>query len=114
MKLPNIFETDVTPLALFAGDVVYSEGEQPTEMYIVQSGEVERRVNGICLETVGPDGFFGEMALADHGPRAATAVAKTECILIPVSEKHFLFMVQEMPLFALEIMRTMVTRARKL
>lgn len=76
MKLPNIFETDVTPIALFAGDVVYSEGEQPEAMYIVQSGEVDLLVNGIYMETVGPDGFFGEMALAEHGPRGATAVAR--------------------------------------
>jgi CRP-like cAMP-binding protein len=112
MKLPNIFETEVTPLALFAGDVIYSDGDEPDAMYIVQSGEVEIRINGMCMETVGPDGFFGEMALVDHGPRAATAVAKTECILIPVSEKHFVYMVEETPLFALLVLRTMVARLR--
>jgi CRP-like cAMP-binding protein len=55
MKLPNIFETEVVPLALFAGDVIYSDGDEPTAMYIVQSGEVELRVGGRCIETVGPD-----------------------------------------------------------
>jgi hypothetical protein len=58
MKLPNIFETEVTPLALFAGDVIYSDGDEPNAMYIVQSGEVELRVNGTCMETVVPDGFL--------------------------------------------------------
>ena len=113
MKLPNIFETEVVPLALFAGDVIYSEGDEPTAMYIVQSGEVELRVGGRCIETVGPDGFFGEMALLDHGPRAATAVAKTECILIPVSERHFTYMVEEVPFFALLVLRTTVARLRR-
>ena len=112
MNLPNIFETEVTPLALFAGDVIYSDGDEPNAMYIVQSGQVELRVSGTRMETVGPDGFFGEMALVDHGPRAATAVAKTECILIPVSEKHFLYMVEETPFFALLVLRTMVARLR--
>jgi CRP/FNR family transcriptional regulator, cyclic AMP receptor protein len=113
MKLPNIFETEVIPIALFAGDVIYSDGDEPTAMYIVQSGEVELKVGGRCIETVGPDGFFGEMALVDHGPRAATAVAKTECILIPVSERHFIYMVEETPLFALLVLRTTVERLRR-
>ena len=52
------------------------------------------------------------MALVDHGPRAATALAKTECILIPVNEKHFVYMVEETPLFALLVLRTMVARLR--
>jgi CRP/FNR family transcriptional regulator, cyclic AMP receptor protein len=113
MKLPNIFETEVVPIALFAGDVIYSDGDEPTAMYIVQSGEVELKVGGRCIETVGPDGFFGELALVDHGPRAATAVAKTECILIPVSERHFIYMVEETPLFALLVLRTTVARMRR-
>jgi CRP/FNR family transcriptional regulator, cyclic AMP receptor protein len=113
MKLPNIFETEVIPIALFAGDLIYSDGDEPTAMYIVQSGEVELKVDGRCIETVGPDGFFGEMALVDHGPRAATAVAKTECILIPVSERHFIYMVEETPFFALLVLRTTVARLRR-
>jgi CRP-like cAMP-binding protein len=60
----------------------------------------------------GPRRVFGEMALVDHGPRAATALAKTECILIPVNEKHFVYMVEETPLFALLVLRTMVARLR--
>jgi CRP/FNR family cyclic AMP-dependent transcriptional regulator len=35
------------------------------------------------------------MALIDGGMRSATAIAKTDCALIPINEKQFLFMVQE-------------------
>jgi CRP-like cAMP-binding protein len=54
------------------------------------------------------------MALIDQGSRRATAVAKTDCTIIPVSEKHFLFMVEETPFFALILMRTMTARLRRL
>lgn len=54
-------------------------------MYVVQSGEVELKVRGESLEVVGPDGFFGEMALPDQSRRTATAVAKTDCTIIPIS-----------------------------
>jgi CRP/FNR family cyclic AMP-dependent transcriptional regulator len=41
------------------------------------------------------------MALIDGGMRSATAIAKTDCALIPINEKQFLFMVQETPFFSL-------------
>src|SRR6516225_8868561 len=114
MKLPNIFEREVIPLSVSADEEIYGEGEKPIAMYVVQSGEVELKVRGKSLEVVGPDGFFGEMALIDQGRRSATAVAKTDCTIIPVSEKHFLFMVEETPFFALILMRTMTARLRRL
>ena len=113
MRLPNIFQREVTPFSVSAGKAIYSEGEPATAMYVVQSGEVELKFQGQSIEVLGPDGFFGEMALIDHGNRRATAVAKTDCVIIPVSERHFLFMVEETPFFALTVMRTMVVRLRR-
>ena len=97
-----------------AGEVIYSEGGTPNAMYVIQSGEVELKVSGKSLGVVGPDGFFGEMALVDQSPRGATTVAKTDCPIMPISEKHFLFMVEETPFFALTVMRTMIARLRQL
>ena len=113
MKLPNIFQREVTPLSVSAGEVIYSEGETPNAMYVVQSGEVELKLQGKPVEAVGPDGFFGEMALIARGRRSTTAVAKTDCTIIPIIEKHFLFMVEETPFFALTVMRTMIARLRR-
>ena len=113
LKLPNIFEREVTPLSVSAGDVIYSEGETTNAMYVVQSGEVEIKIRDKSMEVVGPDGFFGEMALIDQSRRTGTAIAKSDCTIIPISEKHFLFMVEETPLFALAVMRTMVARFRR-
>jgi CRP-like cAMP-binding protein len=54
------------------------------------------------------------MALVDQALRSAAAVAKTDCVVIPISEKHFLFMVEETPFFALIVMRTLTTRLRRM
>jgi CRP/FNR family transcriptional regulator, cyclic AMP receptor protein len=83
-------------------------------MYVVKSGEVELKVRDKTVEVVGTDGFFGEMALVDQAPRSATAVAKTDCVVIPISEKHFLFMVEETPFFALTVLRTLTARLRRM
>ena len=112
MKLPNIFEREVAPLSFVAGTTVFAEGEKPNSMYVVRSGEVELKLGGSTVETVGPDSFFGEMALIDHSLRCASAVAKSDCELIPIDEKRFLFMVEETPFFALTVMRTLAARLR--
>jgi CRP/FNR family cyclic AMP-dependent transcriptional regulator len=54
------------------------------------------------------------MALVDRAPRSATAVAKTNCVVIPISEKHFVFMVEETPFFALAVLRTLTARLRRM
>jgi CRP/FNR family cyclic AMP-dependent transcriptional regulator len=114
MKLPNIFEKEVTPLSFSAGSVIFAEGQKRDSMYVVKSGAVELNVRDKNVEVVGTDGFFGEMALVGQAPRSATAIAKTDCIVIPISEKHFLFMVEETPFFALTVLRTLTARLRRM
>jgi CRP/FNR family cyclic AMP-dependent transcriptional regulator len=113
MKLPNIFEKEVTPLSFPAGTVIFAEGQKRDSMYVVQSGQVELKVAGRTVEILGVDGFFGEMALIDQAARSATAIAKTDCSVIPINEKSFLFMVEETPFFALTVMRTLTGRLRR-
>lgn len=112
MKLPNIFESDTTPLNFAAGDIIFSSGDEGAEMYVVNKGEVELRVGGRAVEVVKEDGFFGEMALIEEGVRTATAVSKTDCILVPINEKRFEFMVHEVPMFALHVMKGLSKRLR--
>ncbi len=113
MKLPNIFEKEVLPLSFSAGRLIFQEGEKRDSMYVVQSGEVELKVDDKTVEIVGTDGFFGEMALIDHAARSATAIAKTDCTVVPINERNFLFMVEETPFFALTVMRTLTARLRR-
>jgi CRP/FNR family cyclic AMP-dependent transcriptional regulator len=113
MKLPNIFEKNVVPLFYTTGTTIFEEGQPRDLMFIVQEGEVEIRIGDKVVETVSADGFFGEMALIDGGTRSATAIAKTDCKLVPINEKQFLFMVQETPFFSLRVMRTLTARLRQ-
>ena len=52
------------------------------------------------------------MALIDDAPRSATAVARTDVELVPISEKQFLFLVSQTPFFALKVMRVLARRLR--
>jgi CRP-like cAMP-binding protein len=83
-------------------------------MYAVSEGEVDILVHGKVVETVGPGGILGEMALIDTKPRSATAIAQTDCKLVPISEKRFTFLIQQTPHFALQVMRVMAERLRRM
>ncbi len=95
-----------------AGDVIFREGDPAEELFIVKSGTVEIRLGNRLLDTLTERSIFGEMALIDPGARSATAVAATDAVIVPVSEKQFLFLVSRTPHFALNVMRVLVRRLR--
>jgi CRP-like cAMP-binding protein len=71
-------------------------------------------VRGKVVETLGPGGVMGEMALVERAPRIATATALSDCKLAVIPEKRFLFMVQQTPHFALQLLRVVVERLRRM
>ncbi len=95
-----------------ADEVIFERGDAAQELFIIQSGEVEIRLGNRLLETVPQYGIFGEMALIDAAPRSATAVAATDVKVVPIGEKHLLFLISNTPHFALNVMRTMARRLR--
>ncbi len=102
------------PARFAAGDTIFAEGDKGDAMYVVRTGEVNVERNGKVIETLGPGGVFGEMALIDGSPRVATVKAKTDCEVAPINEKTFLFLVHETPFFAIAVMRTLADRLRRM
>lgn len=109
----ELFRNETDAMRFAPGEVVFREGEPGEVMYVVLEGEVEAHVRGQLVETVGPGGIVGEMALIDHAPRVATVTAKTDTRLAPIGEKRFLFMVEQTPHFSLQILRLVVDRVRR-
>jgi len=97
-----------------AGTVVLRQGTPGDRMFVIQEGEVEIRIGDRVLERVGPGGFFGEMALVDRTPRSATAIAASDVRLVAIDAKRFGRLVQEVPGFALEVLRGLARRLREM
>jgi CRP/FNR family cyclic AMP-dependent transcriptional regulator len=102
------------PARFAAGDVIFAEGDKGDAMFVIRSGEVTIERGGHVMETLGPGGIFGEMALIDGSARSATVRAKTDCVVAPINEKSFLFLVHETPFFAISVMRTLADRLRRM
>ena len=85
------------PVEVETGAVITEQGEVGREAYLLTEGEVQVRVNGHAIATVGPGSMLGEMALLDLRPRSATLVALTPVELIAYDAKQFRRILGEMP-----------------
>jgi CRP/FNR family cyclic AMP-dependent transcriptional regulator len=113
-RVVELFMTSPSIQSFKAGETIFKAGEPGEVMYGLIEGTVDMIVNGKVFETIHRGDVFGEGALVQQPPlRASTAVAKTDCKLAAVDETHFKFLVQETPLFALEVIRSLSTRLRQ-
>ena len=97
-----------------AGQTLFREGDVGDAFYVVVAGEVDIRVGDELVEIVGPGGIVGEMALIDGGPRSASAVARTAARVVKLDSRRFQFLVQQTPNFAVQVMRIMADRLRRM
>lgn len=95
-----------------AEHVFFSLGDPGDVMYVVLSGEVEIAIKEKVLETVGPGGIFGEMALIDRRPRSASARARSSARVATIDQGQFLYLLRSHPTFSIEVMDVMAERLR--
>jgi len=97
-----------------AGEVVFTEGDAGSEMFIVQEGMVGvvKNVAGreVFLAAQGRGDFFGEMALLDSQPRSATCFALVPTKLVVIRSGELLMKLRRDPGFALEMLQQMSRR----
>lgn len=96
-----------------AGQIIFKEGEPGDKMYVISEGEVDILIGHDAIETARPGTTLGEIALIDQSPRSATALARTDCKLVPIDARRFQFLVQQTPFFALTVMKIMADRLRR-
>lgn len=98
-----------------AGDVIFETGQTGDVMYGVIKGELEVHLNDRAIETIRPGDIFGVGALVHQDElRTTTVTAKTDCKLACLDRSHFLFAVQQTPMFALQVMKSYSDRFRRL
>jgi CRP/FNR family cyclic AMP-dependent transcriptional regulator len=114
MNLAHLFSHETDLLSLPAGATLFTVGEAGTLMYVLKSGAMDILVRDKVVETAEAGALIGEMALIDQGPRAATAVARTDCELVAIDLRRFLFLVQQTPNFAIHVMHVMADRLRSI
>jgi len=110
----GLFRSEENVVTVKAGDDLFRKGDPGKAMYVVLSGELRVGDGNKVFEQLAPGGLVGERALIDHAPRAATVTATTDSTLAEIDEKRFLFLTQQTPSFALNVMRILSQRLRRM
>jgi CRP-like cAMP-binding protein len=100
------------------GEIIVRQGDTGNCMFVIQEGEVEAIAEAdgkeLKLRTMGPNEFFGEMALFEKEMRTATIRATRPTRVLTIDKKNFLGGIHEDPSLAFRIVKTMSHRIRDL
>ena len=97
------------------GDIIFRKGELGDNLYGVVSGEVQLNWGDNGVEIIGPGSSFGVGALVElEHRRFGTAVALCDTELLEMNRAEFLFALQELPMFSLEMLHDLEQRLQKI
>jgi Cyclic nucleotide-binding domain/FHA domain len=98
-----------------AGTVVYKQGDTGSDMFVIESGQIDiiQTGNDEVTDSFGPGDFFGEMALLEDQPRHVTAVAKAATRALRIERAAFADVLRQNVEIAIRIMRKMSARQRR-
>jgi CRP-like cAMP-binding protein len=98
--------------------VVFFENDEGDALFMILEGRIRVTILGddgreVILTVLGPGDFFGEMALLDHEPRSATAIAAEETELISLHRADFQGLLAENPSISTALIRVLTARLRR-
>lgn len=99
------------------GQEVFREGDPGDGVYVVKAGQVE--ISGMLsgakrrvFSQIGPGGIFGEMAVIEHRPRSASAIASQTTIVYFIPRGEMLAFIERSPGLAMALLQLISNRLR--
>jgi CRP/FNR family transcriptional regulator, cyclic AMP receptor protein len=95
------------------GKVLVEEGRIGLEFFLIVDGKASVIRNGKKVATLGPGGYFGELALLDRRPRSASVVSDTDMDVLVLSQRQFNGLLQSVPTISRKLLAAMANRLRE-
>src|SRR5579859_3675552 len=99
------------------GETIVRQGEMGLGLYIISRGrvKVDREQGGVRTQVaeLGPEQFFGDMALLDNKPRSATVtgIEDSECLLL--TRDSFVKLMNKYPEIPIRMAKVLAERLRE-
>ena len=96
------------------GELLFEEGLQGKEMYLIQEGKVgifKNTPNGrVPISVVGVGGILGEQSIFGNHSRSATAIAVEPTRALIINQKHLQHVMESIPPWLYAMLKVIVTR----
>ena len=106
------FQANGKPATITKDAVLFTEKTPGGRMYFIIRGDLLLSMNGKSLDVAKAGEILGEMSVVTGSLRTATAVARSDCMLIEMEGEQFKQALSRQPEFALMLMHMMLSRLR--
>jgi len=113
MSLADLFRNEPDIVLFSPGEVIIKAGEPGDAMYVILEGNVDIRLGDTSIDVAGRNEIIGEMAMVDQSIRSASVHALTPVRLARIDRRRFLYLIQNTPSFAIDVMTVMASRIRR-
>jgi CRP/FNR family transcriptional regulator, cyclic AMP receptor protein len=96
-----------------AGDFVVRQGQVGTGLYVILDGTATVVRGFDVAAALGPGDFFGELAVIDQLPRAASVRAETALSCLAIASWDLLRLLDEDPALSRNLVKGLVARLRE-
>ncbi|MDQ3964434.1 MAG: cyclic nucleotide-binding domain-containing protein [Actinomycetota bacterium] len=103
----------VTPIDVEEGEALTREGQPGSELFVIASGRARVTLRESEIATLLPGDVFGEMALLEQGPRAATVTATTPMIIYVLEPRELWTLLEDVPQIGRKILKALAQRLRE-
>jgi CRP/FNR family transcriptional regulator, cyclic AMP receptor protein len=113
VSLADLFRNEPDIVLFAPGDVIIKAGDSADAMYVIIDGGVDIRLKDQSIDVAGRGDIIGEMAMVDQRNRSASIHALTPVRLARIDRRRFLYLIQNTPSFAIDVMTVMASRIRR-
>jgi CRP/FNR family cyclic AMP-dependent transcriptional regulator len=93
--------------AIHAGDEIFLEGSNSSEVFTLVEGQAEAIVNGIAVGKVMPGELFGVVSALSGTARGATVRATKNCTVLVIAKDNFAQLIESRPSTVLKMVEEM-------
>ena len=94
------------------GRVIVRQGEDGDALFVLLSGTANVVRDGTSVGSLGAGDYFGELALLDPAPRAATVTATSDVELAVLGLRMFRVLLRELPPLGAKLLGDLAARVR--
>ena len=108
----KIVARHVENIEVDAGRVLCREGAEGDALFVMLRGSASVERDGRQVADLQPGDYFGELALLDPGPRAATVTTTTDAELAMLGVRMFRVLLRDLPTISAKLLADLASRVR--